>query len=196
MTVLDLIRRLKAKGDDVRVFDLFITNGCDIEQSIYESEEYPDGFNVAYYNCEIPPECIDIGDRPEYIYVESKEDYLSKKLTDKRIPKVYPRLLVLIQRDASYKLTTTWKGHMWSDIPEIELNNVPAEGGMTPEIDVEGRFTYVRDDVGFLTGKGVPFYYVKDDRGYIWAWTGDPFKDKIPDGLHLFDAKTEFGGRL
>ena len=193
MTVLDLIRRFKAKGKDIHAFDLFITNGFDIEESIYYSEESKDGFNIPYYDCEIPPECITLDDHPDYLLIESKEDYLSRKLTDKRIPTVYPRLMILIQRDASYNLATTWKGHMWHEIPSMELRYVPAEGGMTPELDKEGRFTHVRDDVGFLTGVGKPAYYVKDDRGFIWEWTGDPFKDKLPDGLHFFDAKKEFG---
>ena len=46
MTVLDLIRRFKAKGKDIQAFDLFITNGFDIEESIYYSEESKDGFNM------------------------------------------------------------------------------------------------------------------------------------------------------
>lgn len=192
MTVLDLIRRYKARGKDVPVFDLYVTCGSDIEGCIYEAEEYNDGFTIPFYNCQIPPEHIELGDHPEYLYIETKQEFIDRSLS-KRVPNYFPRLFVSIQRDASYKLMKTWKGHMWSDIPEIELRYVPSDGGMIPEIDVDGRFTMVRDDVGFITGRPKPCYYLKDDRGFIWAWLGDVFKDKIPDGLRPFDMKKELG---
>lgn len=192
MTVLDLIRRIKARGKDVRAFDLYVTCGSDVEGCIHEAEEYHDGFTVPFYNCVIPPECIEIGDKPEYLFVETQKEFIDMKLT-KRVPTAFPRLFVVIQRDASYKLTINWKGHMWSDIPEMELQYVPSEGGLVPELDIDGRFTMVRDDVGFMTGQPKPCYYLKDDRGYIWAWLGDILKDKIPDGLHPFDMKKELG---
>lgn len=194
MTVLDLIRRLKAKGKEVRAFDLYITCGSDIDGCIAE-ETNDDWYTIPYFNCEIPPECIVIDDHPDYLYVETQQEFIDMKLS-KRVPLTFPRLFVSILREASYKLNKNWKGHMWSDIPEIELEYVPSDGGMIPEIDVEGRFTMVRDDTGFITGKPKPCYYLKDDRGFTWAWLGDVFKDKIPEGLHPFDMKKELGDRF
>lgn len=196
MTVRDIIRQLHKEGKTVKAYDLYVDELFDIEETIASTDRGNPSVK-AITDCEIPPQYVEVGDFPEYIYFATKEEYTAKNLT-KNVPKSFPRLCIGIDRGASPELNKNWKGHMWHEIPPIELYWVGAEFGQIPELDVEGHFTRLREQADpildmFDTSS---FYYVKDGNGIEWAWTGNPMKDKVPDGLTLFDAKKESGGRL
>lgn len=195
MTVQDIIRKLHKDGKMVNTYDLFIGNIFDLEESIAESED-KDSFVKVIYDCEIPPLYVEVGNHPEYIYFATREEYIRKRLT-KKVPDHFPRLCIGVERNASYLLNKDWKGHMWSEIPPIELAWVGSDLGDIPEIDIEGRFTRTRGQAYPLADIDEPnFYYLKDKNGVMWAWLGNPMKDKIPEGLTLFNAKAESGGRI
>lgn len=196
MTVQDIIRKLHNDGKKVIAYDLFIVDDLDIDNAIYYAEVPEEYASLPVYDCEIPPAYVELGGVYDYIYFATKEDYIKAKV-GKRVPSAFPRLCIAIGRNTKSRLTKDWKGHMWSEIPPIELAWAGSNGGEIPEVDIEGRFTRLRQpDILISLEFDKPFYYVKDDNGNDWAWLGNPMKDKVPDGLHLFDAKKEYGDRL
>ena len=184
MTLLDLIRTLHADGKPVVSYDLFI---CDNSMMLPE-EAVSVGFDdstVRIGSPYIPPQYIDLGDSPSYVYVEDAKTY--KRLTNMagKVPLRYPRLLVVVFSDRSEGFYQRYLGKSWRDIPPMEIEWANSDGLLLPLLDASGIVTGFSYDGFSGVDTGATFYRVRSEWGTEFAWQGDLTRDHLPAGLRI-----------
>jgi len=187
-SLLNLIRELHSQGQPVLDYDLYI---CD--NSALPMEEVVDrtpGYVMAMpiFSPGIPPQYIDLGEKPRYLYVASAEEYPRLTHANKakeKIPMRYPRLLVAVFTDRSDGFFRRYLGKSWREIPPIEIEWANSDGLLLPLLDAKGIVTGFSYDGESGVDTGATFYHVQSAFGSDFAWQGDLSRDPLPDGLTL-----------
>ena len=188
MTLLDLIRTLHAEGQPVLAYDLYTCdNGAlDMESVIDRTPGYVTAAQII--SPMIPPQYIELGEKPRSLYVGSLEEYLRvthTKATAGNLPKRFPRLLVAIFTDRSEGFYQRYLGKSWRDIPPIEIEWANSDGLLLPLLDAKGIVTGFSYDGESGVDTGATYYTVRSDYGSDFGWQGDPSRDPLPEGLDL-----------
>lgn len=185
MTLLDLIRKLHSQGKPVLDYDLFVcdNSAMDMENVVDQTPGYECATPV--FSPDIPPQYIELGDKPRFLYAESVSDFRKLVNTTKTLPKLFPRLLVGVFSDQSAGFFPRYKGRSWHEIPPLELFWLSQDGLLLPALDAAGRLTGAVYDNEIGVGEAATFYTVQSECGSEFAWQGDITRDPLPDGLRI-----------
>lgn len=187
MTLLDMIRTLHAVGQPVLDYDLYVCDNSALDMEELADYAREDNETTAMISPMIPPQYIELGDRPKTMYVKTLEEYLSVTHAKKNIPKRFPRLLVAIFTDRSGGFLPRYKGKHWRDIPPVEIFWLTQDELLIPVLDAEGFLIDTAYDGEFSFMEPATYYLVRSEWGTDFAWTGDLTKDRIPAGLRLLE---------
>lgn len=187
MTLLDLIRDLHAQGKPVLDYDLFVcdNSALDMEDVVCLEPEY--AVSRMLSSPDIPPQYIELGDKPRYLYAESNSDFrkLARPQLLSAIPKRFPRLLVGVFTDRTEGFFSKYKGKLWKEIPPMELSWLSLDGFLLPALDAAGRLTGAVYDNELGIDEPASFYTVRSEYGSEFAWQGDLARDPLPEGLRV-----------
>lgn len=185
MTLLDLIRKLHEDGKLVLDYDLFVCDNStmDIENVVDQTPGYECATPI--FSPDIPPQYIELGDKPRFLYAESISDFRKLVNTTKALPKRFPRLLVGVFSDYGTGFFTRYKGRFWRDIPPVELFWMTQDDLLLPALDAAGCLTGAVYDNMVGLAEDATFYTARSEYGSEFAWMGDISRDPLPDGLHL-----------
>lgn len=188
MTLLDLIRNLHADGKPVLDFDLFVcdSSAYDMEDVVRMERGYEiaTGIDSPY----IPPQYIELGDNPRYLYVRTFSEYSKLTAASGKFPARFPRLLVGIFSDRTEGFFTRYKGKNWREIPPIELLWLSHDFLSLLALDKDGNCTDFVYDNEIGADEPATFYTVRSEYGSDFAWLGDIARDPLPEGLCIVDA--------
>ena len=183
-SLLNLIRKLHADGKPVLAYDLFVCDNSLMEAVEAVSVGFDDS-TVRLGDPYIPPQYIDLGDAPCYVYVEDAKIYKSLTHLSGKVPSRYPRLLVVVFTDRSEGFFRRYLGKSWRDIPPIEIEWANGDGLLLPLLDASGIVTGFSYDGESGVGVGATYYRVRSEFGSDFAWQGDLSRDPLPDGLRI-----------
>lgn len=187
MTLLDMIRSLHKEGQPVLDYDLYVcdNSALDMDELADQAREYNE--TTTMISPMIPPQYIELGDRPKYMYVETLEEYRSVTHASEKIPKRFPRLLVAVFSDRHGGFLPRYKGKHWRDIPPMEICWLTQDELRLPVLDAEGYLIGTAYDGEFSFMEPATYYTVRSEWGNDFAWTGDLMKDPVPSGLRLLE---------
>lgn len=187
MTLLDLIRTLHAEGWPVLDYDLYIcgNSALDMESVIDRTLGY--AMATPILSPSIPPQYIDLGEKPRTCYVESLEEYRKLTHAKEKLPKRFPRLLVAVFSDRTDGFFRRYLGKSWREIPPIEIEWANSDGLLLPLLDAKGIVTGFSYDGESGVGVGATFYHVQSVFGSDFGWQGVLSRDPLPEGLRIVD---------
>ena len=187
MTLLEMIRTLHAGGQPVLDYDLYVCDNSALTMDELADRALEDNETTALISPMIPPQYIELGDRPKTLYVKTLEEYLAVTHAKKNIPKRFPRLLAAVFTDRSGGFLPCYRGKNWRDIPPIEIFWLTRDGLLLPVLDAEGALIDTACDGEFSFMEPATYYTVRSEWGTDFAWTGDLARDPLPAGLRLLE---------
>lgn len=184
MTLLDLIRKLHEDGKPVLDYDLFVCDNStmDMETVVDQTPGYECAAPI--FSPDIPPQYIELGDNPRFLYAESISDFRKMVRSENTLPKRFPRLLVGVFSDYGTGFFTRYKGRFWREIPPLELSWISHDALLLPALDSSGFLTGAVYDNEIGLGESATFYTVRSEYGSDFAWVGN-VSDPLPEGLHF-----------
>lgn len=187
MTLLTLIRNLHENNMTVLDYDLYISDNSALDMEDVVDQTPGCVTAEAMISPAIPPQYIELGDKPRYLYVESLAEYLRLTHAKERIPKRFPHLLVAVFTDRSGGFLPRYKGKPWREIPPIELMWLTNDDMVLPVLDAAGTLIDLCYDNELALMEPATYYLARSEWGSEFAWQGDLAKDKLPTGLRLIE---------
>lgn len=185
MTLLELIRNLHLEGKPVLDYDLYISDNSalDMEDVVRREPGYESAEPMI--SPSIPPQYLELGEKPRFLYVESLSDYKNLTRAADRLPKRFPRLLVGVFTDRSGGFLPRYKGKNWKEIPPLEISMLTRDGLVLPALDAAGNLTGLIYDGETAIDTPATYYTLISPYGSEFAWQGDLTHSPLPEGLRL-----------
>lgn len=187
MTLLELIRELQEAGKPVVAYDLFVCDNYMMRpEEAVSVGEYGDT-TVRIADAFIPPLYLDLGDAPQYIYVEDAAAYQKLTRLKDKLPARYPRLMVVMFYNWNTGFFKRYEGKNWREIPPIEVTWARTDSLMELLLDKDGNLVDIV--YGGIVGIDTPatYYPVRTPYGSIFSWKGDITRDPLPEGLTMIE---------